>query len=123
MRLSDLGVRRALWLVLSLVLMTTGLAFAQATSTFNGRVLDQGDAVLPEGDRHGHQHEHGRGAYERHQRRGCVLPSGLEPGVYNVKTELPGFQPSARERVTLAINATITLDFKLALAGLTKPSP
>ena len=37
------------WLSLvALVLMfTTGLAFGQASSTFNGRVLDQGDAVLP----------------------------------------------------------------------------
>jgi len=44
---SDLGVRRGLGLVLSMVLLGTGLAFAQGTSTFNGRALDQGDAVLP----------------------------------------------------------------------------
>ena len=51
----------------------------------------------------------GEGAY--------YLP-GLDPGIYDVRTELPGFAPTAREGVTLAINATITLDFRLALAGV-----
>jgi hypothetical protein len=36
-----------LWIVAALLLVTTAPAFGQATSTFNGRVLDQGDAVLP----------------------------------------------------------------------------
>ena len=43
---------------------------------------------------------------------------GLEPGVYDVKTDLSGFASAVRERVTLAINATITLDFRLTLAGV-----
>ena len=43
---------------------------------------------------------------------------GLEPGVYDVKTELTGFAPATRERVTLGVNATITLDFRLRLAGV-----
>ena len=38
---------RSLSLVAVVMMMTTGLAFGQASSTFNGRVLDQGDAVLP----------------------------------------------------------------------------
>jgi hypothetical protein len=41
------SVLRGGWLALCVLLATTGLAYAQATSTFNGRVLDQGDAVLP----------------------------------------------------------------------------
>ena len=36
-----------LWIVAALLVVTATPAFAQATSTFNGRVLDQGDAVLP----------------------------------------------------------------------------
>ena len=36
-----------LWIVAALLLVTTAPAFGQATSTFNGRVLDQGDAVYP----------------------------------------------------------------------------
>lgn len=36
-----------LWIVAGFMLMTATSVLAQATSTFNGRVLDQGDAVLP----------------------------------------------------------------------------
>src|SRR5262245_223865 len=94
------------------------VAYAQATSTFNGRVLDQGDAVLP-----------GVTITATNTATGVVrttvtnadgsyyLPS-LEPGVYEVKTELAGFAPAARQNVNLAINATLTIDFKLTVAGL-----
>ena len=83
-------------------LTMTGVAFAQA-GTFNGRVLDQGDAVLP-------------GVTANAE--GLYFMPGLDPGIYDVKTELAGFSPAARERVTLAVNATITLDFRLRVAAL-----
>ena len=38
---------KGFWLISSVLLTISGAAFAQTTSTFNGRVLDQGDAVLP----------------------------------------------------------------------------
>jgi len=34
-------------LIVAAFALTATSAFAQATSTFNGRVLDQGEAVLP----------------------------------------------------------------------------
>ena len=43
----DRRVWRGLWLAILVMLITAPSAFAQGTSTFNGRVLDQGDAVLP----------------------------------------------------------------------------
>jgi hypothetical protein len=46
MRLINRRVGQRVWLVTCVVLTMSGLASAQATSTFNGRVLDQGDAVL-----------------------------------------------------------------------------
>src|SRR5918999_5579862 len=109
---------RSLSLVPVVLMCTIGLAFGQASSTFNGRVLDQGDAVLP-----------GVTVTVTNQNTGVVrttvsneegqyfLP-GLEPGVYRLATELPGFAPSVRDNVTLAVNATITLDFTLGLAGV-----
>src|SRR4026208_969303 len=45
MRVSKRGVGLAI-VTLTMVAVAT-MAYAQATSTFNGRVLDQGDAVLP----------------------------------------------------------------------------
>src|SRR5918994_1248568 len=109
---------RSLSLVPVVLMMTMGLAFGQASSTFNGRVLDQGDAVLP-----------GVTVTVTNQNTGVVrttvsneegqyfLP-GLEPGVYRVSTELPGFQAPTRENVTLGVNATITIDFQMTVAGL-----
>ena len=47
MRLFNPRVYQGISLIACLVLATSGSASAQATSTFNGRVLDQGDAVLP----------------------------------------------------------------------------
>ena len=120
MRLSDLGVRRALWLVLSLVLMSTELAFAQGTSTFNGRALDQGDAVLPGVTVTVTNTSTGVVRTSVTNDEGAFFLPGLDPGIYNIQSELPGFQTSVRERVTLAVNSTITIDFKLALANVTE---
>ena len=109
---------RACGLVLCVALASAGVAFAQASSTFNGRILDQGDAVLP-----------GVTVTVTNQNTGVVrttvsneegqyfLP-GLEPGVYRISTELPGFQSPTRENVTLGVNATITIDFQMSIAGL-----
>ncbi len=109
---------RASWGPAVLFLALATAAFAQSTSTFSGRVVDQGDAVLPgvtvtiTSTSTGVVRTavtNGEGAY--------YLP-GLDPGVYDVRTELPGFAPTAREGVMLGINATLTLDFRLALAGV-----
>ena len=109
---------RTCGIVLCVALVSAGVAFGQASSTINGRVLDQADAVLP-----------GVTVTITNQNTGVVrttvsngeglyfLP-GLEPGVYNVQSELPGFQTSMRQDVTLGVNATISIDFKLGLAGL-----
>jgi len=120
MRLSDLGVRRALWLVLGLVLMSTELTFAQGTSTFNGRALDQGDAVLPGVTVTVTNTSTGVVRTSVTNDEGAFFLPGLDPGIYNIQSELPGFQTSVRERVTLAVNSTITIDFKLALANVTE---
>jgi hypothetical protein len=70
---------------------------AQAASTLNGRILDQGDAVLP-----------GVTVTVANEATGVVRTTvsneeGLYflPGLYTLRTELPGFAPSARERVQL----------------------
>ena len=101
-----------------MVLLAAGLASAQATSTFNGRVLDQDDAVLPGATVTATNTSTGVVRTTVTNADGVYSMPGLEPGVYDVRTDLPGFAAAVRERVTLAINATITLDFRLALAGV-----
>src|SRR3954465_6928668 len=110
------GMRR--WLVAAFIAFFATSAFAQGNSTFNGRVVDNSDAVLP-----------GVTITVTNKATGVVrttvtnengqwaLP-GLEPGTYEVKSDLPGFQSSARDNVNLLVGSTLTVDFKMAVAGV-----
>ena len=113
---------RRVWYGLSVIaltmLMTAPTALAQATSTFNGRILDQDNAVLPGVTVTVTNQNTGVVRTTVSNEEGLYFLPGLEPGVYRIATELPGFAPSQRENVTLAVNATITLDFTLGLAGV-----
>src|SRR6185369_11947148 len=116
MRVSKKRVGLAIFTLCTVAIAS--VAYAQATSTFNGRVLDQGDAVLPGVTVTATNNATGVARSTVTNAEGSYYMPGLEPGVYEVKTELAGFSPSARQNVNLAINATLTIDFKLALAGL-----
>ena len=118
MRLSNRRVCQGIWLVVCLVLMTAAAASAQATSTFTGRVLDRDSAVLPGATVTATNTGTGVVRTTVTNEEGAYSMPGLEPGVYDVRTELAGFATAVRERVTLAINSTITLDFSLSLAGV-----
>ncbi len=118
MRLSIRRLRQQCWLAACMVLLAAGLASAQATSTFNGRVLDRDDAVLPGATVTATNTSTGVMRTTVTNTDGVYSIPGLEPGVYDVKTDLTGFASAVRERVTLAINSTITLDFSLTLAGV-----
>ncbi len=118
MRLSDRRVWHGLWVIALILLMTAPSALAQATSTFNGRILDQGDAVLPGVTVTITNQNTGVVRTTVTNEEGLYFLPGLEPGVYRIATELPGFAPSTRDDVTLGINATLSLDFKLGLSGV-----
>ena len=93
-------------------------AYAQATSTFNGRVVDQADAVLPGVTITVTNSATGVVRTTVSNAEGQYFLPGLEPGTYQVKGELTGFAESLRDNVRLNVNSTITIDFKLSLAGL-----
>src|SRR5262245_46352906 len=107
-----------LGLMIAAALLTATAGFAQATSTFNGRVLDQGDAVLPGVTVTATNTSTGVARTTVTNADGQYSMPGLEPGTYEIKTDLVGFAPSVRRNVSLTINATLTVDFKLALAGV-----
>jgi hypothetical protein len=107
-----------LWLVACLTLIIPSSAFAQATSTINGRILDQGEAVLPGVKVTAINANTGVVRTTVANEEGVYSMPGLEPGVYEVKAELPGFASASRNRVTLAVNTTITIDFTLRVAGV-----
>jgi hypothetical protein len=109
----------AAWrLVVVMVLLSSALAFAQASSTISGRVLDQGDAVLPGVTVTVTNQATGVVRSTVTNEEGVYFMPGLDPGTYNVTTDLPGFAAAARNGVTLGINATITIDFQMTVAGL-----
>jgi hypothetical protein len=116
MRVSKKGVGLAI-VTLCIVAMAS-VAYAQATSTFNGRVVDQADAVLPGVTVTVTNSATGVVRTAVSNGEGMYLLPGLDPGTYQVKTELAGFAESVRDNVRLNVNSTITIDFKLALAGL-----
>src|SRR5688572_27773371 len=109
---------RSLSLVALVLMLTTELAFGQASSTFNGRVLDQGDAVLPGVTVTVTNQNTGVVRTTVSNEEGVYYLPGLEPGVYRIATELPGFQSSVRENVNVGVNVTLTVDFQLSLAGV-----
>src|SRR6185503_2962248 len=116
MRVWKQGVGRAI--IALCVMAIASVAYAQATSTFNGRVLDQGDAVLPGVTITATNNATGVVRTTVTNADGSYYLPGLEPGVYEVKTELVGVAPAARQNGNLAINAMLTIDFKLTVAGL-----
>jgi hypothetical protein len=116
MRLFGLAVWRLAVLVF---LLGAGLAFAQAaTGTINGRVLDQGDAVLPGVTVTVTNQATGVVRTTVSNEEGVYSMPGLDPGVYNVTTDLTGFAAAARNDVTLIVNTTLTIDFRMQVASL-----
>ncbi len=109
----------SIWRLAALmVLLSTGLAFAQASSTINGRVLDQGDAVLPGVTVTVTNTATGvvRTAVTNDQ--GVYFMPALDSGVYSVTTDLPGFAAAPRNGINVGVNQTLTIDFQMTVAGL-----
>ena len=106
MRLFNRRLCQRVWLVACVVLAASGLASAQSTSTFNGRVLDQGEAVLPGVTVTAVNTSTGVARTTVTNGEGVYSMPGLEPGVYDVQTDLSGFAPSTRRRVTLTVSST-----------------
>ena len=100
-----------------LILAATPL-FAQATATINGRVVDQGGAVLPGVTITVTDASTGVSRDTVSNNEGIYSVPGLVAGTYGVKAELPGFAPQTRTGVVLPIGTTLTVDLQLGLAGV-----
>jgi hypothetical protein len=118
MKLSSRYFGRTISLVIGGLLAVMGTAFAQASGTFNGRVLDQAAALLPGVTVTATNTSTGVARTTVTNAEGVYSLPGLNPGTYDVKAELPGFAPTTRNQVALGVNTTITLDFKLGLAAV-----
>src|SRR5216684_5687877 len=109
---------KSICLTTLMLLATNTWLFAQATATINGRVADQGGAVLPGATvtvTNG-----GTGAVRSTvtNAEGLYSIPALNPGTYTVKAELAGFAAAARASVELITGSTLTVDHQLLLASL-----
>ncbi len=100
-----------------LLLLSTPPLFAQATGTINGRVVDQGDAVLPGVTINVKNTATGATRTTVTNAEGLYSLPALERGSYDITAELAGFAPATR-RLELVAGSNITVDHKLGLAAL-----
>jgi hypothetical protein len=103
------------------LLAFASIALAQGgTAIINGTVYDQGKAVLPgvtvtvTNEATGLSRETVTGG------EGRFVLTTLTPGTYTIRVELPGFQVQTREGVVLPIGQELTIDFTLAVAGVSE---
>jgi hypothetical protein len=119
MRRARIGAFPVAWLVACLIVTDASLVLAQgAFGTLNGRVVDQGDAVLPGVTVTVTNVSTNVARVTVTNDEGLYNLPALEPGVYTIQTELAGFAVSTRTGVTLTINQTITVDFTMGVAGV-----
>ena len=113
------AICRAVSVITCCLWLAASLAYGQqVTSTFNGRILDQGGLVLPGVTVTATNVSTGVVRTTITNEEGLYLIPGLETGTYKIETELAGFAPSVRDNVRLDVNATLTVDFRLAVASL-----
>ena len=110
---------RIVW-VFGLMILAASLAFGQATGTFNGRVVDQGGAVIPGATVTATAKATGVARVITTNEDGLYTITALNPGVYDVKAENSGFTSSVKQGVTLVTDTTLTLDFALQVASTTQ---
>ena len=103
--------------IFGVLLFAVSMVFGQATGTFNGRVVDQGGAVIPGARVTATAQATAVARTAITNENGLYSITSLNPGVYDVKAENPGFQTSARQAVTLVTDTSITLDFALGVAS------
>ena len=102
----------------SLVFVFSGPLWAQATSSINGRVVDQAGAVLPGVTVTVTSAATGAVRETLTNAEGLYTVPALIPGTYNVKVDLAGFAGSEARGIEVATGATLTVDVAMKLASI-----
>ena len=109
---------RALVIIL-VALLCAAPAFAQATSSLRGKVIDAQGAMIPGVTVQLVNPQTGFNRTVFSDEAGSYQLSQVPPGAYELKAELAGFA-TVSNRITLQVNTPATLDLKLELAGLSE---
>ena len=120
MKLAAGTLSHSIWIAVAMMIVSSSGAFAQATATINGRVIDQAEAVLPGVTVTATNVNTGIARVTVTNAEGLYSFPGLEPGVYNISAAVSAFATTTRENVSLPVVATITIDLKMGLANVTE---
>ena len=93
-------------------------AFGQATASLNGRIVDQGGAVLPGVTVTATNTATGARRDTVTNGEGLYTVPALPAATYTIKADLTGFAPQTRSSVQLLTGTTLTVDFEMSLAGV-----
>lgn len=104
----------------ALMLSASYVLLAQATGSLNGRVLDQGGAVIPGASITATNESTGVSRNTVSNADGLYSFPALQPGSYDLKVETSGFAPSERKGVTLVTGSAVTVDFSMGVAATTQ---
>jgi hypothetical protein len=93
-------------------------ASAQTTSTVTGEVRDTNSAMLTGVQLTAKQIETGITRVTTSEAQGRFVFPGLPVGVYELRAELQGFEPTVQPGITLTVNDTVAVVLVLKVAGL-----
>jgi hypothetical protein len=103
-----------------LLVWWAGVATAQTPgSVLEGSVVDRTGQAVPGATVEVNDVETNHDRTVVTDANGSFRVVALPPGVYDLRVELEGFQPSEREGLILAVGATVHLNITLSLAGVT----
>jgi hypothetical protein len=109
---------RKVGLAVLVLLSGSGLAFAQATASINGRIVDQGGAVLPGVAVTATNAATGAARDTFTNAEGLYSIPALTAGTYSVRAQIAGFTTFVREGIELLTGSNLTVDAQLGLANL-----
>ena len=104
--------------LLSLILLSS-TAFSQTTTTLSGTVTDTSKAVLPNATITAINEDTGVETRVTTNNLGIYNFPSLQPGTYRVIAELSGFQRTIRTEVRMGAGSRNSMDFDMAVAGMT----
>jgi hypothetical protein len=111
-------VLRTLFLTAVTLLLTSALAWAQATAELNGRVTDESGAVLPGVTVTATQTDTGFTRTITTDGTGAWVMPNMPPGPYRLEVSLQGFRTYVQTGILLQVGATPTLNARLAVGNL-----
>jgi hypothetical protein len=102
------------------VFLAVAPAAAQQRGSISGRVVDTGGLVLPGATLVVTEQGTGFSRTVVTAETGAYSVPNLDPGVYTIAIEMPGFASVRQTDVTLTAGSSITLEFRMQVAGVTE---